>query len=135
MEHGELETQPIEELILVFDASAGTVNALIDSARKVFRLKGCSLCSITHGLAGEKQSWRHCKDELGVPVDYRHRDELDDSIAEIVADRLPCVLARSRSRTQLLMGPEVLDRCAGSISDFRGRLLHHAARLGLSIAR
>lgn len=125
--------RPIEKLILVFDANAGVLDALIDSTRKLFRLKGCPLCSITHGLAGERSEWKSCRDSIGVPVDYLHRDELDASLEQIIGDQLPCVLARTADRTELLMGPAVLDRCAGSIPDFRGRLMHHAARLGLTI--
>lgn len=128
------DTRPIDELILVFDADAGALNALVDSTRKLFRLKGCSLCRITHGLAGERSEWASCRDSIGVPVDYRHRDQLDETLAGIVGDQLPCVLARAAGRTELLMGPSVLDRCAGSVPDFRGRLMHHAARLGLEIA-
>ena len=120
--------------MLVFDADAGAIHALIDSTRKLFRLKGCSLCSITHGLAGERRQWRSCRETLGVPVEYRHRDELDAGTAEIVGDQLPCVLARGGGRTQLVLGPQVLDRCAGSVADFKGRLKLHAARLGLGLA-
>jgi hypothetical protein len=67
------------------------------------------------------------------PIVRRHRDELDETLAALVGDRLPCVLARAAGRTELLMGPRVLDRCAGSVPDFRGRLVHHVARLGLEI--
>ena len=130
MEH---DARAIERLILVFDADAGALNALVDSTRKLFRLKGCSLCSITHGLAGEKGQWRSCRETLGVPVDYLHRNELDATTAGVVGDQLPCVLASSGGRTELLMGPGVLDRCAGSVADFKGRLMHHAARLGLGL--
>jgi len=81
----------------------------------------------------DSQAWKHCKDELGVPVDYPHRDEIPDEIVDIVDDRFPCVLARAQGRTEFVMGPEVLDRCTVSVPDFKGRLLHHAARFGLCI--
>lgn len=123
----------IEALVLVFDAEAGALNALIDSTKKLFRINGCSLCSITHGLMGEKAEWRSCRDTLGIPVEYVHRDELDAELRETVGKSLPCVLARTAKGTELLMGPEVLKRCGGSVADFRGRLLHHAARLRLSL--
>ncbi len=52
------DAQRIRRLILIYNADAGKLSALVDSARKVLKLNGCALCSITHGLAGEKDEWR-----------------------------------------------------------------------------
>ena len=127
------ETREIERLVLVFDADAGAWSALVDSSRKLFRLKGCSLCEITHGVLGEREGWASCRESLGVDVEYLHRDELDEALEKQVGDALPCVLADAGGGLEVLLGPDVLDRCAGSLNDFRGRLLHHAARLGMTI--
>ena len=59
------QKRPIDRLMFVFSADAGSFNAFLDSARKLLRIKGCTLCSITHGLAGEKSEWRECKEEIG----------------------------------------------------------------------
>jgi hypothetical protein len=66
----------IDELILVYAADAGLVSALADSARKHFRLKGCTLCEITHGLAGERTEWQECTVAFGVPITCYHRDDV-----------------------------------------------------------
>lgn len=127
------EKKQIRRLVLVFDADSGRLSAWVDSARKIFRLKGCALCSITHGLAGEKDDWRDCQEELGVPVDYRHRDELFGPLAELVKDRLPCVVAETHDGPQVLLTREVLERCRGSVDDFKGRLHTHAAMHDLEL--
>jgi hypothetical protein len=124
---------PIERLLFVYAADSGLAAAWIDSAKKLLRLKGCTLCSLTHGLAGEKAEWRECKDELGVPVDYVHRDELTVGMQEVVAGRLPCILAKANGRLALLLDPAALDRCQGSVSDLKGRLRAHAAMAGLTL--
>lgn len=123
----------INKLLLVFDADAGAMNALIDSTRKLFSINGCSLCSITHGILGEKSEWKSCRDALLVPIDYIHRNELTGTLAKFSDLPLPSVLAETKDGIEVLMNPRVLSRCEGSVDDFRGRLLHHATRLGLTL--
>ena len=124
---------PVDRLIFVFSADSGRLAALADSARKILRINGCALCAITHGLAGEKGEWRDCKAELGVPVDYVHRDELEGELAT-VATALPCVVADAGGQLVSLLGPEVLERCNGQVADLKGRLVYYAGMKGLSLA-
>ncbi len=121
------DTQEIRRLILIYNADSGRLNAWVDNARKILKLNGCSLCSITHGLAGEKSEWRSCRAEIGVPIDYLHRDEIFGPMKELVGDTLPCVVAETGAGPRMLLTPDVLDRCSGSVDDFKGRLLTHAA--------
>ncbi len=127
------DTQQIRRLILIYNADSGKLNALVDSARKVLRLNGCSLCSITHGLAGEKAEWRSCRAEIGVPIDTLHRDEIFGPLKQLVGDSLPCVVAETGDGPRLLLTPDVLERCRGSVDDFKGRLLTHAAMRDLEM--
>ena len=112
----------IDRLIFVFSADSGALNAFLDSAKKVLRIKGCTLCAITHGLAGEKSEWRDCKEELGVPIEYVHRDEVSPDLQRVVGNNLPCVVAQTGGELVLLLGPDVLARCRGSVADLKGRL-------------
>ncbi len=124
----------IDRLVMLYDADSGAWGAVVDSARKMLMLKGCPLCSITHGVAGEKTAWKSCRDEIGVPVDYLHRDELRGEAARL--DRevgLPCVLAESEGQLVPLLRPEVLDRCRGSVAEFRGKLHYHASAKELDL--
>ncbi len=127
------EKQQIRRLILIYNADAGKLAALVDSARKVLRLNGCALCSITHGLAGEKDEWRSCRTEIGVPIDYLHRDEIFGPMKQLVGGTLPCVVAETISGPQVLLTPDVLERCRGSVDDFKGRLQTHAAMRDLEL--
>jgi hypothetical protein len=124
----------IEELVLVYNADSGLVSALADSARKLLRIKGCTLCSITHGLAGERAEWQECKTAFGAPITYYHRDDVPPQLRQVAADRLPCILARAGSEYVLLMEPDSLERCNGKVADLRGRLRHRASLLGLSLS-
>ncbi len=117
----------IDRLLFVFSADAGSFNAFLDSARKLLRIKGCTLCSITHGLAGEKSEWRECKEEIGLPVDYIHRDEVSAELRRVVGDQLPCIVAQAGNDLVLLLAPDVLERCQGSVADLKGRLHYFAS--------
>jgi len=119
--------RPIDRLLLVFNADSGALAAFVDSAKKLLMINGCSLCSITHGLAGEKSEWRHCKEELGVPVDSIHRDEVDAELRSLIGDDLPCIVAESGGESVVLLGPDVLRRCRGSVADLKGRLNYFAS--------
>ena len=127
------EKRRIDRLIFVYNADSGALNALVDSAKKLLRVNGCTLCSITHSLAGERSEWKSCKEEIGVPVDYVHRDEMSDRLAGVVAGRLPAVVAAVGEELVLVLAPEVLARCQGSVSDLKGRLATHAAMKGLEL--
>ncbi len=125
--------RPIEKLVFVYNADSGILNSVIDSARKLLSINGCPLCSLTHSLAGEKREWRTCKESIGVPVEYLHRDELSPKTSAVIGDQLPCVLAEAGGETIVLLDSNVISRCKGSVADFRGRLKMHAAMRGLDL--
>lgn len=127
------EMRTVDRLTFVYRADTGKVNALLDSARKLLMINGCALCSITHGLAGEKGDFKSCREEIGVPLDFVHRNELMGPLAEVVGDRLPCVVAHAQGEMELLLDPEALERCRGSVNDFKGRLGMRAAMRRLEI--
>lgn len=126
-----MPAHPIDTLVLVYGADSGLVNALADSAKKLLRLKGCTLCTLTHGLAGERAEWQECKEAFGVPIAYYHRDDVPDDVRRAAGEALPCVLARVGREYVLLLGPEALARCNGKVADFKGRLRHNANLHGL----
>lgn len=109
------------------------VSAAIDSARKLFKLNGCTLCSITHGLAGERPEWQECKTELRVPVAYFHRDDMPADVRLAAGEHLPTVLARVGPEIIPLLSPDTLSRCNGKVADLRGRIRHHARLAGLTL--
>ncbi len=88
------EKEQVDNLIFIYDANSGKMGAFFDSTKKLLMIRGCALCSITHGIFGEKNEWKDCKEVLGVPITYYHKDEIPDHLKEIAANNLPCILAR-----------------------------------------
>ena len=56
-----------------------------------------------------------------------HRDEVDDELRELVGEQLPCIVAEAGGERKLLLGPDVLRRCRGSVADLKGRLNYFAS--------
>jgi hypothetical protein len=102
--------EPIDSLLLVYNADAGRVAAFLDSARKALSIGACTLCELTHGLFGERSEWAECRLSYRVPVTALHRDEVDRETAA-VAGELPAVLARSSGRIVPLVTARQLARC------------------------
>ncbi|MBD3308959.1 hypothetical protein GF339_21290 [candidate division KSB3 bacterium] len=123
----------VEALIFIYDANSGTIGAFLDSTKKLLMVGGCPLCQITHGLLGEKAEWKECQQEIGVPVHYYHKNEIPPSLQEMVAGRLPCILAQVGKHPIMLLEPEVLKRCRGKVEDLKGRLNYYAAANNLQL--
>ena len=122
----------IERLTLIYNANAGLWSAIVDSARKALDLKACTLCTITHGLAGERDEWRRCSAGLNVPIEYLHRDELPSELSALAGGRLPCVVADAGGERSVLAGPDDLAACAGSPEALERALRERAAAAGLA---
>src|SRR4051812_49519747 len=103
----------VDRLLFVFNADTGTFNAFVDSAKKVLRIKGCTLCSITHGLAGEKSEWRDCKEENGGPGGYVHSPEISSAPGGGVPGGVPRLGAQTRGGRTLPPPPPPPPRCPG----------------------
>ena len=121
----------VRQLTLLYNADAGKLNAFLDSARKLFGVGACSLCDLTHGLAGERDAWRECRESLGVPISSLHRDELTPELESLVGGRLPAVVAETEEGPVLLMTPQVIDQCS-DVQSFEERLWKEAEAAGLS---
>lgn len=128
-----MEIRKVKRLVLVFDAESGKLNAFVDSVKKILTIQGCSLCAITHGLKGEKDDWKSCKEEFGIPIDYLHRNEIPESLSLKIAGKFPCIVAEVENESIVLMTSEVLDRCRGSVADLKGRILYHVAAKNLEM--
>ncbi len=135
MTEGQIPKQKVDELVFIYDADSGKIGAFLDSARKVLMVGGCALCTITHGVFGEKHEWKECQEELGVPVKYYHRDEITPPLEEIVTGQLPCIVAHVGGRYVMLLEADVLERCRGDVKDLRGRINYYLAANHLEIVQ
>ncbi|MBI4852953.1 MAG: hypothetical protein HY819_14275 [Acidobacteria bacterium] len=125
-------SQAIERLIFIYNANSGLASAISDSAKKLFKLKACGLCTITHGLLKEKQEWKNCESELNLPIDYFHKDDYPNDLKEIVKDKLPCILAKTTPKPIILLNDEEINSCAGDVANLETKLKESLEKNNLS---
>lgn len=67
------------KLVFVYNANAGKVNAAFDIAHKLLSPSTyrCSLCSLTHGIFGEKEAWRKFRESSSLELEFLHKDEFE----------------------------------------------------------
>jgi hypothetical protein len=75
----------------------------------------CALCDITHGLVRERPEWKVCRADLPVPFDTYHRDDQPEAVSHAAGGIVPVVLAETAIGFVVLIGPEALSECAGSV--------------------
>lgn len=117
----------IEQLILIYNANSGKWSAFMDSAKKALQIEECALCSITHGLMGERSQWKECKAEIGVHIQAYHKDEVPEHLKTAAGNAYPCILAQHGAETILLLTPDELRECKGGVPDLISRLHRQAA--------
>ena len=67
------------ELIFVYNAKSGKLNALFDIAHKIVKPETyqCSLCAITHDALSEKKVWSEFKANTKLDLEFLHKDEFE----------------------------------------------------------
>ena len=112
---------PVDRLTFVYDADGTLAGELRYWFGTLFGADHCSLCDVTHTRWGRRREFRRCADRIGLPIDYLHRNDLDDT-ARDAAGPLPVVLGHCGSDTFVLLGPEVLTTVSGDVAAFESAL-------------
>lgn len=116
----------IVRLVGVYDAE-GTVRGEVAywiGAR--LGRRHCSLCEITHGTVRERSDWKACRAGLPVPFDTYHRNDQPTSIRAATNGTAPVVVAETDTDIVVLLTPDDLEACGGSI-DRLVEAIEHAA--------
>lgn len=91
----------------------------------------CSLCEITHGSVRQRPEWKACRVGLPIPFDTYHRDDQPDAVRVAAAGRAPIVVAETAAEVVVLLGPDELEDCAGSLDRMMAAIESAAAGRGL----
>ena len=117
----------VVRLVGVYNADGTVFGELSYFVGKRLGRAHCALCDITHGLVRERPEWQECVAALPVPFETFHRNDQPDALR---GSPLPLVAAETDSGYVVLLGPDELDACAGSIER-----LHAALSTALADAR
>ena len=92
----------------------------------------CALCDITHGLVLERAAWKACRGNLPTPFDTYHRNDQPDDVRAAHDDHVPVVLAETDNGFIVLLGPDELSACSGSIEQLSHAIDIGVTRIGLN---
>ena len=126
-------SRPVLRLIGVYDAEGTFVGELFYWIGARLGRVHCSLCEITHGSVRAKPRWTACRAALAVPFDTYHRNDQPDRVRNVVAGRFPAVLAETEGEVVLLLGPDDLAACGGSLTAMLDALGSAAPAVGLDL--
>ena len=96
------------ELLFVYNADSGLLNAAVDYFHKIISpaTYSCSLCAVTYGNHKMRPSWQQFIAQLPVQVTFLHRDELHKQYPELTLHALPAAFYRSAGRPWRLFLPK-----------------------------
>jgi phage terminase large subunit-like protein len=93
----------------------------------------CSLCDITHGTFRERSDWKQCRAEMPVEFDTYHLDDQPAAVRDAAEGCAPVVLAETSVGYVVLLGPQQLEACGGSVVAFQRALDRALGAAGLAL--
>lgn len=117
---------PLEHLVGVYDADGGLRGEISYIVGHLLHRRECALCDITHTWR-RKPEWDAMAARLDVPIELRHRNEVDaETLAAAERAGLPVVLGRDASGMwHPVLTREQLKEADGDVAAFE-RLLRAA---------
>lgn len=122
----------IRRLVGVYNANGSLAGELAYFVGARFGRTHCALCDITHGLVRERADWKAFRAKLPVPFDTYHLDDQPDAVRAASTSQVPVVLAEIDAGFEILVGPDDLVACAGSVDRLSEAIDAAATRAGLA---
>ncbi len=108
----------VDRILGVYNADGGLVGELRYIVGHLLGTVSCALCDITHSPIRRKREWDALVAELGVHVDLRHLNELNEREAAALGDKAPIVLVERDGVLAPLLENGQLEALDGSVSAF-----------------
>jgi hypothetical protein len=126
-------TDRLARLVGVYDADGTPWGEVAYWVGARLGRRHCSLCDITHGSIRQRPEWVACRDRLPATFETYHRNDQPDLVRAAAGGRAPVVVAvTDAGRHALLLAPEALDACDGSIEQLIAAIEDALGRLGLA---
>jgi hypothetical protein len=96
-------------LVFVYNSDSGPISGLLDIGHKILSpdTYECSLCNLTHDAFSEKDAWKEFRKNIGVPMEFLHRDEFEKKYGQTSV--YPVIFRKNEGLT-VLMTKEEIDR-------------------------
>lgn len=109
----------------IYHANGGLLGELAYVVGKISGRTHCALCDITHGAIRAKTDFKVFQQEIPIPFETLHLNEQSAELQNFSQDQTPCVVLQRGSEFELLLGPEDLESCGGSVALLKQKILRH----------
>ncbi len=110
-----------QKLIGIYNAKGSLIGELQYFFGKIRGTAHCALCDITHGKLKEKDDFKKCKQDLDIPLELLHLDELNSELEEF-SKEAPCIIGKNKEGFVLIIDSEELEGCKSSVDSFSNLL-------------
>tara|TARA_B100000287_G_scaffold133360_1_gene125391 strand:- start:4017 stop:4376 length:360 start_codon:yes stop_codon:yes gene_type:complete len=110
-----------QKLIGIYNAKGSLIGELQYFFGKIRGTAHCALCDITHGKLKEKKDFKQCKQDLEIPLELLHLDELEPEL-EKFANEAPCIIGKNEEEFVLIIDSDELEKCKSSVDSFSNLL-------------
>jgi hypothetical protein len=108
----------VDRILGVYNADGGLGGELRYILGDALGTVSCALCDITHSPLRRKREWDALVAELGIVVDLRHLNELDEREKAAVGGNSPIVLVECDGMLDTLLDAAQLEELDGSVAEF-----------------
>jgi len=100
--------QSVDELIFVYNAHSGKLNAYLDSLHKAISPStySCSLCAITYGLTRIDPKWKAFLKTVPFKTTFLHKDEWEDPGNH----KLPAIFKKTDDKIEVFVPSDRLNK-------------------------
>ena len=123
------------QLILVYNADSGLLNALVHAVHKAVRPETyeCTLCAITYGAVSMRGEWRRFLNSLPMEKVFHHRDDFADAFPGHDFDLATILMRQEGREPEVLVSKHDLDGVA-SVSELIDMTIDRLAEHRLKLA-
>lgn len=103
-----IRLQKMMDLIFVYNADSGKLNALFDAGHKIVSpdTYKCNLCTLTHGSFTGRQAWKEFRESTSLNLTFLYKDEFEREFENKFS--YPIVLRR-KNTLEVFISTEELD--------------------------
>lgn len=106
-----------EKIVGIYNAKGSLIGELQYFFGKIRGTAHCALCDITHGKLKEKSAFSECKQNLEIPFELLHLDELNSELESFIK-HAPCVIGINNSEYSLIINAKELENCKSDVNSF-----------------
>ena len=101
------------QLLFIYNARSGKLNAFFDSVHKIMSPStySCRLCTLTHDAFQERSLWKDFRENSGIEMLFFHRDEFLQKYGEVLESKFsyPVILKETEETLEVFMTKEELN--------------------------